>query len=214
MPVSDSGHIAAHELGHDAQAAVELLDEAVAARADGDDATVGALLDRLRRTLERFEQDIERLVANRGGDLNTLQRRPTNLANLVRTVVSAHPTGSHPIELECAEVLLNVDPVKVERIIDNLLTNALRYTPPECPVRIRLSAAPAGAELVVEDEGPGLPEHLCDAIARGDDDPAVFDGATGLWLILRFARLHNGGVTVSRTASGGGARFRVWIPAR
>jgi signal transduction histidine kinase len=68
--------------------------------------------------------------------------------------------------------------------------------------------------LIVEDDGPGLPERLIEAVARGDDDQAAFDGALGLWLIVRFARLHGGSVTVSRTTRDHGARFEVWLPAR
>ena len=110
--------------------------------------------------------------------------------------------------------MLNVDPVKVERIVDNLLHNALRHTPPHCPVSLELGAAPVGALLVVEDEGPGLPDHLCDALARDTDDPDAFAGAVGLWLVTRFARLHGGDLTVRPNVHGRPARFEVWLPAR
>lgn len=213
VPRDDAAHIAVHELGHDAEAAIDLLDEVAAACAAGDGAAAGALIERLRRGLERFRRDAERLVASRGGDLDVVTRRPTNLAGVVDTVVSTHPTGRHIVEVDCARVLLNVDPVKVERIVDNLLASALRHTPSRCAVRIRLTAVPGGAVLVAEDDGPGLPEHLAQVINVGEEDPAAFGGAVGLWLVVRFTRLHGGHVSVSRTSGDSGARFDVWLPA-
>lgn len=212
--VDDEAHIAAHELGHDADAAIDLVDELAAARERGDEAAANLHLQRLRRALQRLRHDTDRLVAGRGGDLASLQRRPTNLATLVRRVVSAHPSGRHPIDADLAAVVLNVDPVKVERVVDNLLHNALRHTPPDCPVRIELTAAPVGALLAVEDGGPGLPDHLCDALARDTDDPDAFGGAVGLWLVRRFARLHGGDLSVQPNVHGRPARFEVWLPAR
>lgn len=211
--LDDAAHIAAHELRHDAQAATEIVDELAAARARGDDAATDQLIERLRRSLQRLQQDTDRLVAGRGGDLASLRRQPTNLASLIRGVVAAHPSGHHPIDMDLAAVILNVDPIKVERIVDNLLSNALRYSPAACPVRIGMSAAPVGALLVVEDDGPGLPADLRDALAN-TDDPDAFAGAVGLWLVLRFARLHGGDLTVAQNAGGGYARFEVWLPAR
>lgn len=212
--IDDEAHIAAHELGHDTDVAIDLVDELAAAREQGDEAAVDLHLQRLRRVLDRLRQDTSRLVAGRGGHLATVQRQPTNLATLVRRVVSAHPSGRHPIDTNLASVVLNVDPLKVERIVDNLLHNALRHTPPHCPVEIDLRAAPVGALLVVEDEGPGLPDHLCDALTRDSDDPDAFAGAVGLWLVRRFARLHGGDLSVQPNVHGRPARFEVWLPAR
>lgn len=212
--MDDEAHIAAHELGHDAQTAIDLVDELAAAREQYDKAAADLHLQRLRRALQRLQQDTERLVAGRGGDLAAVRRQPTNLATLVRRVVSAHPSGRHPIDTNLASMVLNVDPLKVERIVDNLLHNALRHTPPHCPVRINLTAAPVGARLVVEDEGPGLPDHLSDALARDTDDPEAFPGAVGLWLVRRFARLHGGDLSVQPNVHGWPARFEVWLPAR
>lgn len=209
----DAAHVAAHELHHDVQAAQDLADElADETRAAATD-RVRLLADRLRRSLDRLEQDIDRLVVDRGGDLDTLRREPTNLGQLVHRVVDAHPTGRHPVEVAAAPVAFNLDRVKVERILDNLLANALTHTPPDCPVRVSASAQPGGATLVVEDEGPGVPDDLRDAVLAEDQEPREGLGM-GLWIVVRFARLHGGDVAIEQLQTGRGARFVVWLPAR
>lgn len=208
----DAAHIAAHELRHDVQVAYDLLDELTEDERGGGHRT-RLLAQRLRRSLERLETDIDRLLIDAGGDLDTLRREPTNLGQLVRRVVHAHPTGQQPIDVRSDDVLFNLDPVKVERILDNLLANALVHTPSGCPVRVSAEAEPGGATLVVEDEGPGLSDEERERLlVVGDEPPA--EGGMGLWIAIRFARLHGGDVRIERRPSGRGARFAVWLPAR
>lgn len=207
----DAAHIAAHELRHDLQAAYALLDDLSAPDSGPDERRRAA--ERLRRSLERLEADIDRLLLDAGGDLDTLRREPTNLRQLVQRVVQAHPTGRQPIDVQVSEVLFNLDPVKVERILDNLLANALEHTPGTCPVRVIAEAEPGGATLVVEDEGPGLDESARERLLAIGDEPPEGAGM-GLWIVVRFARLHGGDVRIEQPASGRGARFVVWLPAQ
>jgi signal transduction histidine kinase len=208
----DAAHIAAHELRHDVQVAYELLDELLADEREGG-AHVRQLTQRLRRSLERLEADIDRLLLDAGGDLDTLRREPTNLGQLVMRVVHAHPTGHQPVDVSAADVLFNLDPVKVERILDNLLANALVHTPDDCPIRVIAEVEPGGATLVVEDEGPGLSDAQRERLLAIGDEPPV-EGGMGLWIVVRFARLHGGDVRIEQPASGRGARFTVWLPAQ
>jgi two-component system, OmpR family, sensor kinase len=212
-----AAHIAAHELDHDAQAAIQITDQLTAAHRVGDTAQAKELIARLRRSLERLQRDVNALLTERGGDLDTLRRQPVNIGELIDRIVKAHPSGEHTLNVQAAgAVMLNVDPVKVERIVDNLLANALVHTPPDSPVRISASAVPGGAEIVVEDEGPGLTDELADRIFQaGQERPPPLEGTgMGLWIVGRFARLHDGHVTVEPGPGGLGARFRVWLPAR
>lgn len=202
--------IAAHELRHDAQVARRLV-EGLMAAPDGADATRRRIEQQLHRAIERLEQDIDRLLVHHGGDLDTLERRPTNLASLVHRVVQAHPTGRQPVDVDVTPVVANVDPVKVERILDNLLANALLHTPPDCPVRVGVSLEPGGVVLFVEDHGPGLSPDDRDALLDAGESPPA--GGMGLWIVVRFARLHQGDVRIDVPAPGHGARFTVWLPA-
>jgi two-component system, OmpR family, sensor kinase len=212
-----AAHVAAHELDHDAQAALTITDQLAAAQHAGDTDAAEELLARLRRALQRLQRDISALLSERGGDLDTLRREPVNIGQLIHRIVDAHPSGKHDIHVQAASsMMLNADPVKLERIVDNLLANALTHTPPDSPVRISVNAVPGGAELTVEDEGPGLDDELAQRIFQPEHDrPPPLEGAgMGLWIVGRFARLHGGHVTVEPGPDGRGAHFRVWLPAR
>ncbi|MEX0658379.1 MAG: HAMP domain-containing sensor histidine kinase [Egibacteraceae bacterium] len=210
----DAAQVAAHELRHDLHTAHTVLQELTAAViAHTDVSEPRQLIQQLRSSLERLDADIDGLLLQRAGGLDTLQREPTNLGQLVLRVVHAHPTGRQPVDVDVAPVVFNLDAVKVERILDNLLTNALVHTPGDCPVRVRAVVEPGGATLEVEDDGPGLSEADRQTLLRGHDDPPEGRGM-GLWIVERFARLHGGELRVEPGASGRWARFVVWLPAQ
>ena len=64
------------------------------------------------------------------------------------------------MRIDGEQLLANVDPAKVERIVENLLVNAGRHTPGGTPVHVGVRSSGDGIILVVEDEGPGVPEEL------------------------------------------------------
>lgn len=210
-----AAHVAAHELGLDAEGAARLVDEAQAALAAGDAATASELLARAGGALQRLQGSIEQLLIDRGGSLDELCPEPTNVAAMIDRVVASHPTRDHHVDVDASPVLISLDPVKVERILDNLLANALLHTPSGCSVRVRASARPGGVKLVVEDDGPGLPEEARKAIFDADHrfPPNLPGSEMGLWIVARFARLHGGDVAVTTVQTGRGARFEVLLPA-
>jgi signal transduction histidine kinase len=115
-------------------------------------------------------------------------------------------------------VTISLDPGKVERIIENLLANAARHTPPDTPVWVRVAEPPGGGGvlLAVEDAGAGIPAELRDSVfepfRQGPDPPTHAPGVgIGLTLVARFAELHGGRAWVEERA-GGGSSFRVLIP--
>jgi signal transduction histidine kinase len=84
------------------------------------------------------------------------------------------------------------------------------------PVIVRVEASDGGVLLLVEDEGPGVPEEMREAIfepfRQGPDAPEHSPGVgVGLTLVRRFAELHGGRAWVEERA-GGGASFRVFLP--
>lgn len=111
--------------------------------------------------------------------------------------------------------LLQGDGVLLEQLVLNLVINALRHAPAS-PVRLWLKAAPGWVHLVVEDQGPGIPDALkqrvFDKFYRMPGRSA--DGGVGLGLAICEAvvRLHGGHIGVE-DAPGGGARFCVALPA-
>ncbi len=167
-------------------------------------------LDRLLKDL----LDIDRL--NRG--IVTPNYRPTDVGALVRrTVESLDLLGERPVLVEAEPVTIEADPAKVERIVENLLANAARHTGPGTEIWIRVWAEPDGAVLAVEDDGPGVPKELQDAIFEPfRQGPTVSPHSPGtgigLSLVSMFAELHGGRAWV-QDREGGGASFRVFLPS-
>jgi signal transduction histidine kinase len=124
--------------------------------------------------------------------------------------------GDHRVVVAEGSVMAGVDPAQVERIIENLLSNAGRYTPLGTEIRVRVDREPDGVLLVVDDDGPGVPDGLREAIFRPFEQvpgrrvhsPGV---GVGLSLVARFAELH-GGRAWMEARPGGGSSFRVLLP--
>ena len=143
------------------------------------------------------------------------QRRPTDVGELARRVVAdTAQLDDHPVRVRADAVMVEVDPSKVERVIENLLVNAARYTPPGTAVLVQVTARPHGIDLVVEDDGPGIPDELKDVLFepfRQGEDSSGRGMGIGLSLVQRFAELHGGSARIEDAATGG-ARFVVELP--
>jgi len=165
-------------------------------------------LDRLVNDL----LDLDRL--SRGIVEPTL--RPTDLGALIRNLVGESDLiAERRVNLEAQPVTIAVDPAKVERIVENLLANTARHTPGDTQVWVRVEPMGSGALIVVEDDGPGVPEDERERIfepflqgsSPADHSPGV---GVGLTLVARFAELHGGRAWV-QDRPGGGASFRVYL---
>ncbi len=144
---------------------------------------------------------------------------PTDLGALVTRIVSESDfVGGRQLTLEIEPVMAEVDPSKVERIVENLLANIARHTPPDTPVWVRVCHEEGGALIAVEDAGPGIaPAHrseIFEPFRQGPDTPEHSPGVgVGLALVARFAELHGGRAWVE-DRPGGGASFRVSLPRK
>lgn len=170
-------------------------------------------LDSSAHRLQSLLDDLLDLDRLRRGIIKP-SRRPTRVADLMAQVVHTLDLGNHPVHLDAHEVVANVDPAQTERIIENLVSNALKHTPPETPVWVRAEPADGGVLIVVEDAGQGVPANIRDKLF----DPFVKDTRThitgtgiGLSLVDRFSKLHGGRAWVEERP-GGGALFRVFLP--
>lgn len=173
---------------------------------------LGRLLDNALR-LERLLGDLLDLDRLARGVLEP-QRRRVDVGSLLRAVVEQLDLGDHPVSItvEPEDLVADVDPAQTERIIENLLMNVSRHTPPETPAAVRASRGPNGLLLVIEDEGQGVSDELKATIfepfQRGPTPQHAPGTGIGLSLVTRFAELHRGRAWVEDRV-GGGASFRV-----
>jgi PAS domain S-box-containing protein len=147
------------------------------------------------------------------------RRRPTELGALVTHIVEQSGlAGIRRVTIDCQNVTISIDGPRVERVVENLLVNAARHTPEGSRVWVRVLAVPGGAEIVVEDDGPGVNpdqrEVVFEPFRQGQSAPAHSPGVgIGLSLVARFATMHGGRAWVTERG-GGGASFRVFLPGR
>lgn len=139
------------------------------------------------------------------------------LAPVVDDVSARHRSaGSHQIvNLVPADLTVCADAGLLERILDNLVGNARKYTPVGGLIEIGASADDAAVELWVDDDGPGLPEGRRDDVfepyVRGPSPSSTSGSGVGLYLVRSFAA-HHGGRVWWEPSERGGSRFVVSLP--
>jgi signal transduction histidine kinase len=139
------------------------------------------------------------------------------LVEFVQRSVGDADTKGRTIALDIEPGMVPIDQAKTERILENLVSNSLRHTPVEAKIWVRARPQNGGVLFVVEDDGPGVPEDLREAIfepfrqAPGSSSEHAPGVGIGLSLVRRFAELH-GGRAWAEERPGGGASFHVFLP--
>ncbi|HEX4439018.1 MAG TPA: HAMP domain-containing sensor histidine kinase [Thermoanaerobaculia bacterium] len=129
------------------------------------------------------------------------------------------------LEVDCDGGIppVRADVGQVQQIVMNLLSNAIRATPPNGRVRVALGSdghapaaagAPRGIRLVVEDTGPGIPDAILTHLFEPFFTSHAEAGGTGLGLsiVKSIVDAHGGSIEVNGRV-GGGSRFEVFLPA-
>jgi signal transduction histidine kinase len=154
-------------------------------------------------------------------DLDRLQRngfaahlKAVDLGSLIRQLVTrTEVVTERRLQLDSGPVHSRADPTMVERIVENLLTNAVKHTPGDSRIWVRVERTDEGALIAVEDDGPGIaPEErqrIFEPFAQGAS-PGAGGAGIGLALVAKFAALHDGRAWVQERV-GGGASFRVLL---
>lgn len=142
----------------------------------------------------------------------------TDLGELVRARIDMLRAGAdRPLLASIpAGITVRADPMMIERVVDNLVGNAIKYTPAREPVDVTVSQTDGVAVLEVADRGPGIAdedrERIFDRFFRGSTAAGTEGLGLGLSLVAEVARWHGGSVAVER-AEDGGAAFRFMLPA-
>ena len=158
--------------------------------------------------------DVERVVSGKV----RLTRQPLDLAEAVRRAVATF-TGDarldRHIEVNAERVWVDGDAVRLEQVLANIVTNAVKYTPPGGWIRVALCADGNDAVLSVEDTGFGISPRLLpfifDLYVQADRtlDRARGGLGIGLTLVRRLVELHGGTIVASSEGEGHGSRFTI-----
>ncbi len=178
----------------------------------------------LQRKLVDDLLDVSRLTM---GKLK-LERERRNLRTLIEAAVDdvaieAREKGVHvhsEIVAECRDLIALVDPARIQQVFANVLSNAVKFTPPEGRVTVALTECNGAATIEVTDEGIGI---------AADDLPFVFDRfwqapqaesagpisrglGLGLAIVRQIVELHGGAVSAHSRGRGMGSMFRITLP--
>ena len=181
-------------------------------------------VDRNARALARMIDDlldISRIVA----DKMILERRPISLVSVISETVESfqHQAKAKGVAIvphvETGAGLVSADPQRMQQVLMNLLTNALRYTPEGGRVEVHLTMHGGHARIRVHDTGIGIePEllpHVFERFRQGDARSAGTKGGLGLGLAIvrKIVELHGGTVDAESAGPGQGATFIITLPA-
>lgn len=167
------------------------------------------LLDLAKIESGKLELDLERI------DLIALVERVVSLNQVLAARKRIEVRGRKQED----RLEMVVDPVKLEQVLNNLIGNAVKFSPPGSAVDVRVTAGPDAVTLSVEDRGPGVPPDELDKLFRPFERTRVRstggEKGTGLGLAIvkRIVEGHRGEIRVESEA-GRGSTFQVSLPRR
>jgi signal transduction histidine kinase len=202
-------------------ASLRLLVEAI------DDGVAGADRDRYLgeiRThvgvLSDLIDDLFELSRIEAGDISWTMRQ-VELGDLIGDTVAAFRTSAEErgihlaAELPTEKVLAEADAEKVQRVLFNLIQNAIRHTPTDGSVTVRAKGGPGGVEVEVADSGEGIPagegERVFEAFYRGDSARGEDGAGLGLAISRAIVEAHGGRIWLEDANPG--TRVRFTLPA-
>jgi two-component system sensor histidine kinase BaeS len=210
------------EVAHELRSPLSIIRGQAEAIADGvypgDPARMTPILAAVH-TLEVLVGDLSTLGLAEAGSLR-LRREPVDVSHLVDDTLAAHRTAAAAAGVGLiADVPadlppLDADPARLRNVLANLVSNAVRHTPPGGSVRVVARAAPdpGGVEIGVVDDGEGIPPellaHVLDRFVKGENSPG---SGLGLAIVRDVVEAHGGSVEVA-SLPGQGTRVTLWFP--
>ena len=182
------------------------------------------VIERNARAQQQIINDILEVAQIVRGQLR-LEMQPVDVAAAVETAIeSVRPTAAAKrqtitVEVPPAPAMVSADPARVQQILWNLLSNAMKYTPRDGRIDVTVRTAPADVEIAICDNGIGIaPEtlpHVFERFRQGDAGPTREYGGLGLGLALvrHLAEMHGGSVRAASEGVGRGAAFTISLPA-
>ena len=181
----------------------------------------GELLRTVDEEMHRLVRLINELLdfSRYQNGLQTLERSPCSVEGLLSSArerfIGHAEEKNLTLEVRCAADLptVQLDRLQIERVLDNLLANAIRHSCPGGAVRLRAALEDEQLLLAVEDDGEGIPYGQQARIFEPFVQIGASRGGAGLGLALcrEIVQLHGGQITL-RSHPGQGARFQLLLP--
>jgi two-component system, OmpR family, sensor histidine kinase BaeS len=183
----------------------------------GDAAHVAPILD-ATRTLERLVEDLRTLVLSDAGNL-VLNREHLDLGVLAQDAVSSFQSQAESAGFTLSAAtsadlpMVDADPARINSVVTNLLSNAVRHTPAGGSIRIAVAPAGDSVALSVTDTGEGItPDLLPHVFERFVKGPSSSGSGLGLAIARDIVTAH-GGTIVLESKAGAGTTVRMTLPA-
>ncbi|TCT10613.1 response regulator receiver sensor signal transduction histidine kinase [Tepidamorphus gemmatus] len=174
----------------------------------------------------RMTQMVEGLIVEAMNDADdiSIRRQPVDVTALIEEVSEANRTlaarKDQVLEVACAPAMrIEADVDRLREAIDNLVSNAVKYTEPGGNVRIEADTGDGAVTIRVRDTGPGLTGEdmgrLFGRFQRLSAKPTGGESSTGLGLSIakRIVELHGGRITAESPGPGRGSTFSILLPA-
>jgi len=181
-------------------------------------------MDRMEHSIIRMERlvndllDVSRIESGR----LALRLEPLDLVSLCRHVAAEQMAASEreiALELPREPTIVRADADRIDQVLANLLSNALKYSPQERPVTLTVRKEAANVVMVIRDEGSGIPQealpHLFERFYRVPGVQVQSGSGVGLGLGLYITRElveRHGGQIGAESTPGFGTTFSVMLP--
>ncbi|MDT8861596.1 HAMP domain-containing histidine kinase [Alkalihalobacillus sp. MEB130] len=172
--------------------------------------------------MERLVNDIFQLVRLDEGKFAIVKEKEDLVELGMRTVQKAKVAASQKeinlhFSYDPSEIIANVDPIRMEQVILNLLSNAIRHTRTGGEIKLIIERKDARISITVQDNGEGIPEkdlkHIWERFYRVDQSRSTKHGGSGLGLAItkQLVVLHGGNIHVSSVRNEGTV-FTIYLP--
>ena len=211
------------DISHDLR--TPLARQRVAIELAADSGIEPGLLDSIRRQNERLEEMTGQILTlyrvSGGGD--GLEREPVTMVRAINDVLRDAADYAEHQRVDChfeavpgcQQVTVLANGELLRRALDNILQNALDYTPPGKSVTVTLAREGGQLHCTITDQGPGAPEemlpHLFEPFYRADKARSGKGWGLGLAIASNIIQSHDGGIE-AHNEPGAGLQVQIWLP--
>jgi signal transduction histidine kinase len=183
-------------------------------------------IDKIFQNAKRMNELLEDMLvlAKVDNEKSALLFQDVNLSELLNDLITSledtNTDRKFVLKLPESAILLKSDPRKLRRVLDNLLSNALKYTPTDTPITITLEYTQYEVKIQVIDEGPGVHKEklnkIFDRFTTVDENRTTKGNGLGLAICRDFVHLLGGRIKAVQTHPdlGTGLTVQIWLPTQ